>query len=264
MESALTNACRIKIENFEGPYDLLFHLIEKNQFSIYDIPINIITDQYMEYLFAMQEMDMEIASEFLVMTATLLHIKSRMLLPSRKEEQQEETDPREELVMRLLEYRKFKEVSNLLIQRENEWAQVFYKLPEIVSFTKKDEILELIPSELKRIYTELLERNRKKMNPNVSGMSRIIQHEKVSLKSKMREIIRELLKKSRVRFSELFSFRLKSPTDIVTGFMAILELAKLKKVKLEQRKPLDEIYINKVEVTSELIKFDLENLDNLA
>ncbi|HPZ06121.1 MAG TPA: segregation/condensation protein A, partial [Clostridiales bacterium] len=87
MESALTKACKIKINNFEGPFDLLFHLIEKNQFNIYDIPINTITDQYMDYLFAMQEMDLEIASEFLVMASTLLHIKSKMLLPSRKEEQ---------------------------------------------------------------------------------------------------------------------------------------------------------------------------------
>jgi segregation and condensation protein A len=89
---------------------LLFHLIEKNQFNIYDIPINIITDQYMEYLFAMQELDLEIASEFLVMAATLLHIKSRMLLPERNQKEPEETDPREELVMRLLEYRKFKDL----------------------------------------------------------------------------------------------------------------------------------------------------------
>lgn len=264
MESALTNACRIKIDNFEGPYDLLFHLIEKNQFSIYDIPINIITDQYMDYLFAMQEMDMEIASEFLVMTATLLHIKSRMLLPSRKEEQQEESDPREELVLRLLEYRKFKEVSAIFKQREIEWAKVFYKLPEVITYAKKDEIIEMIPGELQRIYTEILDRNRKKINPKAGGISRIIQHEKVSLKSKMREIISELLKKSRIRFSELFSFKRKSTTDIVTGFMAILELARLRKVKLEQRKAFDEIFINKVEVSSELIKFEQEQLDNLA
>ncbi len=264
MESALTNACKIKIENFEGPYDLLFHLIEKNQFSIYDIPINTITDQYMEYLFAMQEMDMEIASEFLLMTATLLHIKSRMLLPSRKLEEQEEVDPREELVLRLLEYRKYKEFSNVLRQQEEEWARVCYKLPEIVPITKRDETLELIPAELHRIYMELLEANKRKMNPDVSGINRIIQHEKVSMKSKMREIIRELLKKSRLKFSELFSFRLKSTTDVVTGFMAILELARMKKVKLEQRKAFDEIYIMRAEVSAGQKKYEQEHLDNLA
>lgn len=264
MESVLTNACKIKIENFEGPFDLLFHLLEKNQFSIYDIPINIITDQYMEYLFAVQELDLEVTSEFLVMAATLLHIKSRMLLPSKKEEQPEEMDPREELVMRLLEYRKFKEFSNILRAREKDWALVYYKLPEIIQFTQKEETLELIPGELKRLYTEMLEKNKKKMNPNVSGMNRIIQHEKVSLRSKMREIIRALLTKNHLKFSEIFSFKHKSPTDVITGFMAILELAKLKKVKLEQRKQFEDIYINKAEQTLDLLQFEQEHLDNLA
>ncbi|GAE89066.1 segregation and condensation protein A [Acetivibrio straminisolvens JCM 21531] len=92
MESALSKACTIKIQNFEGPFDLLFHLIEKNQIDIYDIPIHEITDQYMDYLFAMQELDLEIASEFLVMAATLLHIKSKLLLPSPKQEKEEELD----------------------------------------------------------------------------------------------------------------------------------------------------------------------------
>ncbi len=264
MESVLTNACMIKIENFEGPFDLLFHLIEKNQFSIYDIPINIIADQYMEYLFGMHELDLEVASEFLVTAATLLHIKSRMLLPSKKEEIQEVTDPREELVLKLLEYRKFKEVSHVLRQREKDWALVYYKLPEIKQFTKREETLELIPDELQRIYAELLEKNRKKMNPNVSNISRIIQHEKVSLRSKMREIVRELLKKGRLKFSELFSVKYHSPTDVITGFMAILELAKLKKVKLEQRKQFEEIHIHKAETLIDQLQFEPENIDHLA
>lgn len=264
MESVLTNACKIKIDKFEGPFDLLFHLIEKNQFNIYDIPVNIVTDQYMEYLFAMQELDLEVASEFLVMAATLLHIKSRMLLPTKKEEQQEETDPREELVMRLLEYRKIKEFAGIIRQRENEWTKVYYKLPEIIPFTRKEETLELVPAELQRIYIELLDRNKRKMNPNVSGMDRIIQHEKVSMRSKMREIIRELLLKSRLRFSELYSWKHKSPTDIITGFMAILELAKLKRVKLEQRKQFDEIYISKAEHSVDLMQFEQEHIDNMA
>ena len=159
MESALTNACTIKIDNFEGPFDLLFHLIEKNQFNIYDIPINTITDQYMDYLFAMQEMDLEIASEFLVMASTLLHIKSKMLLPSRKEEQQQEEDPREELVSRLLEYRKYKDFSYVLREREKEWTRVWWKLPEPITCVRRDEVVELVPEELRRVYTELLERN---------------------------------------------------------------------------------------------------------
>ena len=236
MESVLTNACKIKIDNFEGPFDLLFHLIEKNQFNIYDIPINAITDQYMEYLFAMQEMDLEIASEFLVMASTLLHIKSKMLLPSRKEEDQQEADPREELVLKLLEYRKYKDFSNVLREREKEWSKVYWKLPEPITCIRKDEVVELVPDELKRVYTELLEKNRRKMNPNVNRINRIVQHEKVSLRSKMREIIRELVKKGRFKFFELFSFKTRSRTDIITGFLAILELSRLRRVRLEQRR----------------------------
>jgi segregation and condensation protein A len=263
-ESALTNACKIKIENFEGPFDLLFHLIEKNQFSIYDIPINIITDQYMEYLFEMQELDLEVTSEFLVMAATLLHIKSRMLLPTRKEEPEQEADPREELVIRLLEYKKYKEFAKRLKKREMEWSKVYFKLPEIIQYVKRDEVLELIPGELKRIYTELLERNIKKINPNVSGINRIIQHEKVSMKSKMREIIRALLTKSRVRFSELFSFKQKSVTDVITGFLASLELAKREKITLEQKRQFDEIYINKAKSPVGTQMFEQGSIDNMA
>lgn len=261
MESVLTNACKIKILNFEGPFDLLFHLIEKNQVSIYDIPVNLITDQYMEYLFAMQELDLDIASEFLLMAATLLHIKSRMLLPEKKEVKQDETDPREELVLRLLEYRKYKEFSLALRQREKDWSVLYYKLPEVIRFTRSDEILELSPPELKRLYSELLERNRKKVNPNVSGMNQIIQHEKVSLKSKMREIIRELIKRSSFKFSELFSWRHISKIDVVTGFLAILELAKLKKVKLEQRKQFSEIYVHKTGLVLAELPDDLESVE---
>lgn len=266
MESALTNACKIKIQNFEGPFDLLFHLLEKNQFNIYDIPVNIITDQYMEYLFAMQELDLEIASEFIVMAATLLHIKSRMLLPEKKEARQEEEDPREQLVLRLLEYKKYKEFSGTLRQREKDWSVLFYKLPEAIEFTRADEILELSPSELKRVYSELLDRNRKKINPNVSGMNQIIQHEKVSLKSKMREILRELLRRPSFRFSEIFSLKQGAKIDVVTGFLAILELAKLKRVKLEQRKQFADIYIHKSGSAQEP-KLDIdtgEPADNMA
>lgn len=238
-------------------------MIEKNQFNIYEIPINIITDQYMEYLFAMRELDLEIASEFLVMAATLLHIKSRMLLPSRNEEEPEETDPREALVMRLLEYRKFKDFAGILKQREYEWTKIFYKLPEIIGITARDEILELAPDELCRIYSELLAKNKRKMNPN-ANINRIIQLEKISLRSKMREIIKELFKKSRLKFSELFSFSIKSTADIVMGFMAALELAKMRKVKLKQKKMFGEIYIDKMDQAPETSEIEQEKLDNMA
>lgn len=245
MESSLSNACTIKIQNFEGPFDLLFHLIEKDKLNIYDIPINDITDQYMDYLFAMQELDMEIASEFLVMAATLLHIKSRMLLPEKKEKKEEEVDPREELVLKLLQYKKYKEFSKILVNKESEWGKVYYKLHEVIEFKNEYVLLELSPIELKNVYLSIVERNEKKKNKGVSKMTEIIRHEKVSLKSKMKEVVSLLMQKSFFRFSDLFSVNKKSKTEIVTGFMAILELTKLKKVHLEQNKQFSEIIVHK-------------------
>lgn len=247
MESVLTKACTIKIHNFEGPFDLLFHLIEKNQVNIYDIRINEIADQYMDYLFAMQELDLEIASEFLVMAATLLHIKSRMLLPDRKEAEEDEADPREELILRLVEYKKYKEFSEVLRLREKEWEKVFYKLPEIIEIKREEEALELSAEELRRVCMDIIRRNERKINKNVSAIGKIIQHEKVSLKSKIREIIAFLLTRSFFRFSELFSLKKSTKLEVVTGFLAILELSKLKKVKLEQKKQFSEIMVYKSE-----------------
>ncbi|MCX7923297.1 MAG: segregation/condensation protein A [Clostridia bacterium] len=243
MESALTKACTIKIQNFEGPFDLLFHLFEKNQVNIYDIPINEITDQYMEYLFAMQQMDLEVASEFLVMAATLLHIKSKMLLPEKKEKEQEEVDPRDELVSRLIEYKKYKEFSATLKEREKEWDRVVYKLPELIELKWEEALLELSPEVLQKVYIKMLERNKKKLNTGARNITQIIQHEKVSLRSKMREIIRNLFNRAFVRFSDIFTLKTKSRTEVVTGFLAVLELSKLKKVKLEQKHAFAEILV---------------------
>lgn len=243
MESALTKACTIKIQNFEGPFDLLFHLIEKNQFNIYDIPINAITDQYMEYLFAMQKLDLEIASEFLLTAATLLHIKSKMLLPDKKEKKEEEVDPREELVSRLVEYKKYKEFSQVLRDREKHWEKVFYKLPEVMEFEREEQVLDLSADELKRVYESLVEKYRRRQNNVAEKMTQIIQHEKISLKSKMREVVRMLLNKTFFRFSEIFSLNSRSRAEVVTGFLAILELSKIDKVRLEQKKQFSEILV---------------------
>jgi len=254
MESALTRACTIKIQNFEGPFDLLFHLIEKNQVNIYDIPINEITDQYMDYLFAMQQMDLEIASEFLVMAATLLHIKSRMLLPEKKEKQEDELDPREELVLKLIEYKKYKEFSVALKEREKKWEKSVYKLPEVIEFKWEDGVLELSPDELKKVYLEVVDRNRRKYNKGAEKMTQILQYEKVSLKSKIRDVINVLVKRHFFMFNELFSLKKNSRTEVVTGFLAILELSKRRRARLEQNKQFSDIFVYRSE--NSLTKFD--------
>lgn len=245
MESVLSKACTIKIQNFEGPFDLLFHLIEKNQVDIYDIPINEITDQYMDYLFQMQEMDLEVASEFLVMAATLLHIKSKLLLPSPKQNKDDELDPREELILKLVEYKKYKQFAEVLKLREKEWEKVCYRQPEEIDIKKSDEPIELSYEELKRVYVDIIERNERKINKTADKMTQILQIEKVSLKSKIREVIRTLMNKAYFKFSDLFSVKTKSKLEVVTGFLAILELAKLKKVSISQKAQFDEIIVQR-------------------
>jgi len=247
VESVLSKACTIKIQNFEGPFDLLFHLIEQNKINIYDIPINVITDQYMEYLFEMQELDMEIASEFLIMASTLLHIKSRLLLPREKKLQKEDEapDPRVELVTRLLEYKKYKDFSIVLKEREDEWSKVFYKLPESIQFARSDETIELSPEKMKSVYAALIEKYCNREKQDTAGISRIVQTEKVSLRSKMKEITFVLLNRASIKFSEIFNIRKRSKAEVITGFMAVLELARLKKVIIEQKKLFGEITIYK-------------------
>lgn len=243
MESSLTNACTLKLDNFEGPFDLLFHLFEKNQVDIYDIPINVITNQYLDYLYTMQHLDLEVASEFLVMASTLLHIKSKMLLPDKKEKKEEELDPREELVRRLIEYKRYKEFTVELKEMEAKWEKTVFRLPESLDIPAREDTLEIDPRVLWQQYLDLLYRNRKKINVGAKNITKLIEHEKVSLKSKMREIIKQLLNKASFKFSELFSFKSKSKTEIVTGFMAILELAKMNKVKIVQNKQFSDIHI---------------------
>lgn len=241
MESSLTNACTLKLDNFEGPFDLLFHLFEKNQVDIYDIPINIITDQYLDYLYTMQHLDLEVASEFLVMASTLLHIKSKMLLPDKKEQKEEELDPREELVRRLIEYKRYKEFTSELKIMEKQWELAVYRLPEALDIPVIEEVLEIDPQVLRQQYLAILDRNRKKVNAGAKNITKLIEHEKVSLRGKMREIIKMLINKASFKFSELFSLKNKSKTEVVTGFMAILELAKMKKVTIVQNKQFSEI-----------------------
>lgn len=244
MDSSLTNAYRIKIENFEGPFDLLFHLIEINQLDIYDIPINEITEQYLDYLFAMQQLDMDIASEFLLMAATLLHIKSRMLLPETVTAEEKEMDPREELILRLVEYKKYKEYSEKLKKLEDEWSGAMYRMPGNILFEREKELLELSAETLSDVYAVILQRNLDKMDKNPGRIKQLLQREKVSLRSKIRQIISHLKRKGGFVFSELFSLKKSSKTEVLTGFLAILELARMNRITLKQKKRFSEIKVD--------------------
>ena len=236
----------IKLSNFEGPFDLLFHLIEKSQMDIYDIRINEITDQYMEYLYSVKELDLELSSSFLVMAATLLHIKSKMLLPAKKEEASGE-DPRLDLVFKLIEYKKFKEMSKIFSEKEAEWSHVMYKYEEPISFNYSDEILELSPDLLAGAMKNVNERNKYKMADTTSKMQKILEHERVSLTSKIKEVWTVLKSKSKFIFSEIFNIKRNSKIEVVTGFQAVLELSKGSKITLQQDKPFGDISVKKVD-----------------
>jgi segregation and condensation protein A len=245
MNSPLTDACIIRLNNFEGPFDLLFHLIEKNKVDIYNIPISEITDQYLDYLFAMQKMNLDIASEFLLMAANLLHIKSRMLLPQRKEEigQEEGIDPREELSKKLAEYRKYKEVSLLLRELGEEWSKAYYKVSEIYIINDGNDNLPVPAKDLKNIYMELLNKRQDKLNKRAGEIIDVIQKEKVSIKNKMKQIQQILSAKGNFIFSRLFTRGKKSMAEIVAAFLAILILVKTGKAAVEQKKQFSDILV---------------------
>ena len=183
-----TKKYAIKIENFEGPLDLLCHLIEINKMNIYDIHLNEITDQYIQYLNQMEEMNLEIASEFVVMASTLLYLKSKKLLPKQEEEEEELTE--EELIRRIIEYKKFKEISKVLKQNYMQNGNRYYKNQENIELPKqkleKDYDNMVIPN----IYSELMERNRVKINQNAKNIEKIALVENYTEASKVKEMFK--------------------------------------------------------------------------
>lgn len=236
MEFNNTDSYKIKIENFEGPIDLLYHLVEKNKMNIYDISINDITDQYIEYLNSMQAMNLEVTGEFLIMASNLLYIKSKQLLPVDKEVDEEEEDPKEELIMRLVEYKKIKEATQLMKENNEKFSLFHYKEPEKITFKKvKPELKttyssELIPS----IFMKIARDNLNKINHNASDVHRLIESEKVTVKSKIRDILKGILKKGEFIFNKTFNVKEKSKVEVITAFMAMLELNRASKVSILQ------------------------------
>ncbi len=228
---------KIKLDAFEGPMDLLMHLIDKNKIDIYDIPIAALTQQYMEYLDQAQEFNIEIASEFLVMAATLLQIKSRMMLPKPpKAEEEEETDPRQELVARILEYRRFKEVSTVLDSMAQ--SEERYVAREPLDLTVRHLPPENIPLRLLlSAFQTVLEVKEELTIPDA-----LVQPETFQVKDKMQEILSLL---NRVDGQLLFSEAFRSGTrgELIATFLALLELMKRKMVTVRQPRLFSEIYI---------------------
>ena len=241
-----------KLEKFEGPLDLLLHLIEKNKVNIYDIPITEITDQYMEYVRKMDEEDLDVVSEFLVMAATLLDIKARML-PKEVNEEGEEEDPRAELVMRLLEYKKFRLMSEELKDLETGADRVFYKDPTIPPEVKEyeepvdlDKLLDGVTlTKLQKIFEAVMKRQQDKIDP-VRSTFGTIKKEPVSLEDKITSVLGYARKHRKFSFRQMLE-KQRDKTEVVVTFLALLELMKVGKIHLTQEHLFDDMYIESLE-----------------
>lgn len=226
----------IKISNFEGPFDLLLHLIKKNEMDIYDIKIQEITEQYINYIHYMKDMDLEVASEFIVMASTLIEIKSRMLLPKpEKDEGEDEDDPRQPLVSKLIEYKKFKAAALDLKVYEQKSGMVFTKKPETID-DRKNNSTEFLKNvnliDLYNIYKALMKKYNGKFN-SIKRLSPGIVNDKYKVEDKIFEIREKCLNKGQFFFSEIAG-RCECKIELIVSFIAILEMARLKEIYLYQ------------------------------
>lgn len=233
-------ALPVKIENFEGPLDLLLHLIDVNKFNIFDIPIVEITEQYLEFVRNMETKDLNVMSEFLVMAATLLEIKAKMLLPIEVNEEGEEIDPREELVQKLLEYKMYKYMSYELKDRMQVAVKAMYKEPtipeEVEAYVEPVDLEKLLGDltlkKLNDIFLSVTKRQNEKIDPVRSGFGKI-EKEEVSLEDKLDFVESYALKHGTFSFKKLLEGQ-KSKMQIVVTFLAILELMKTGKIVIKQ------------------------------
>ncbi len=226
----------IKIENFEGPLDLLIYLIEKNKMDIYDINLAEITDQYIEYLNKMEEMNLEIASEFLVMASTLLYLKSKKLLPKQEEESEELTE--EELIRRIIEYKKYKEITKIFKEKYSIFSNIIEKNQEEIKLPKRNLEKNYGKDIIPKVYKVLVERTNQRLNKNAKNIEKIALVENYTVASKVKEMFKVLVKQKRFVFNKMFSIKQKNKQEVVTAFSGLLELSRRNKVQTSQ----DEIY----------------------
>lgn len=226
----------LKLEQFEGPMDLLLHLIRTNKIDIYDIPIFTLTEQYIAYLKAMESLDMEIASEFLVMASELLYIKSKMLLPKPQEEDaEEEEDPRKELMQKLLDYQQYKELSGYLKEREPLGAFTFTKGSEKIKGLIRYTKLDLPKESLITALEELLERIETKLPPDKGVFSGIVEREVVSVAEMSDKLVAVIETKKKLSLVDAFLAICRTRAQVAATFMALLDLLKENKLKVSYK-----------------------------
>jgi len=239
MESyTLKSSYQIKLDAFEGPMDVLMHLIESQKVEIYDIPIVKITEQYLKYLSQMKKCDLEITGEFLVMAATLIDIKSKMLLPATHASEEEEEDPRIDLVERLIEYKKFKGAAKTLKERENTLETRFFKTRDDLSFLEEpikedNHFSQISITDLMNAWEDLVVKSNTK--DHEVNFFNSIQKDPVTVEEKVQELISRLEKESQLLFEKIFETSV-DKIHLITTFLAILELAKNRIIVINQNK----------------------------
>ncbi|MDO5556041.1 MAG: segregation/condensation protein A [Clostridia bacterium] len=238
-----TNKYAIKLNNFEGPLDLLCHLVDKNKMDINQVNITQITNQYIEYINAMKELNLDITSEFVLMASTLLYIKSKSLLPKQIEDEAELTE--EELIHRIIEYKKYKEISKKLKQQFEVFSKRFYKLPDKIELPNRKLEEKYSKDIIEQAYKNLIEKNKSKINKNAINIQKIAITETVTVASKVKDIFKELIKKPKFIFNKLCKNKKYTKLETVTAFTGLLELTRRNKVKAKQEKTFGDITVEK-------------------
>ena len=233
----------IKIDKFEGPLDLLTYLIEKNKMDIYDINLTQITDQYIQYLNAMENLNLEIASEFLVMASSLLYLKSKKLLPKQEEETEELTE--EELIRRIIEYKKYKEITKKLKESYATYSKRIQKQPETILLPNQKLEKEYNNKTIPEIYEKLVERTSQKLNENAKNIEKIAITENYTVASKVKEMFKILVKQKKFVFNKIFSINKRNKQEVVTAFSGLLELSRRNKVQTTQTEIFGDITVEK-------------------
>ncbi len=246
-------AITVKLQAFEGPLDLLLHLIEKNKVDIYDIPIVEITRQYLDYIRQMETEDMNIMSEFLVMASTLIDIKCRMLLPREMDEEGEEEDPRAELVEKLLEYKMYKYMSYELKDRQLDAGRNLFKKPtvpkEIMEYREPVDYRQLLGdmtlSRLQAVFRDILKKQEDRIDPIRSRYGKI-EKDEINMDEKAADIEACIRMHRHLRFRDLLKEQ-SSRMEVIVTFLVILELMKVGKIQIVQEHIFDEILIASTE-----------------
>ena len=239
-----TKQYAIKTNEFEGPLDLLCHLIDKNKMNINDINISDITDQYMLYINQMEEMNLDITSEFLVMASTLLFLKSKSLLP--KQENVEEELTEEQLIQRIIEYKKYKEITKKLKESFEEFSNRVYKNAEIIELPKQRIERDYDSTIIPEIYEKLITRNKEKVNQNAKNIEKIAITDKYTVADKVKQMFKELVRKKTFVFNKMFSIKEHNKQEVVTAFSGLLELSRRSKVETQQEDLFGDINVKKI------------------